>query len=160
MNPLVYLASYKDTHSGLPGVVNVGIRVLDRSIYSHTELCIGHPLESVAECYSASGVDRGVRSKAMQLNPAKWDVLHLPWVQASAVRAHHAATVGAGYDYLGVGRFALPLLLREHRTRWFCSEWALAVLGVPQPWRFSPGGAHQVALAMGALPVNFEIGCE
>jgi len=151
MTQSVYLASYTGTHSGLAGIVNIGIRTLDRSIYSHTELCIGNPLVSAAKCYSSSGVDHGVRMKVMQLNPEKWDVLHLPFVNADTVTKHFAETDGAGYDYLGVGRFALPFLLREHKTRWFCDEWCLAALGVKEPWRFSPGGAHQIAIAMGGL---------
>jgi len=86
MKTPVYLASYKGTHAGVPGIVNIGIRTLDRSIYSHTELAIGNPLESAVECFSSSGVDHGVRVKVMQLNPEKWDVLHLLRADAEAVR--------------------------------------------------------------------------
>lgn len=153
MKTPVYLASYKGTHAGLSGIVNVGIRTLDHSIYSHTEICLGNPFDTAAECYSSSGVDHGVRMKTMQLNPEKWDVLYLPFADAQAVQQHFAATDNAGYDYLGVGRFALPFMLREHPTRWFCDEWCLSALGVREPWRFSPGGAHQIALAMGGVPV-------
>jgi hypothetical protein len=81
MKTPVYLASYKGTHAGVPGIVNIGIRTLDRSIYSHTELAIGNPLESAVECFSSSGVDHGVRVKVMQL------VRRRPW----SARQSHAA---------------------------------------------------------------------
>lgn len=137
----VYLASYKSVHSGLHGLINRAIRLLDRSAYSHTELCVGesHPFEGEVDCYSSSGMDGGVRVKRMQLNPDRWDVqpLHTPveWVTDL-----YAKTAGSKYDYFGTGRFAVPWLLREHPTRWFCSEWAAAAIGFNQAWRLSPAG--------------------
>ena len=41
-----HLASYKGTQPGLSGLFNRAIRHGSRSIYSHTEVCIGNPFES------------------------------------------------------------------------------------------------------------------
>lgn len=142
---MVFLASYKGTHRGWHGLVNIAIRWLDRSRYSHTELCFDHPFEGEVDCYSSSGIDGGVRCKRMKLNPDKWDITPLPWLDADAVYAHYLRTAYAGYDYWGTGRFAVPWLMREHPTRWFCSEWAAAAMGIAEPWRLSPGGLRVIA---------------
>lgn len=65
----VYLASYKARRKGWQGVFNKGVQWLTKSQYSHSELCLGDPFENLVACISASGVDGGVRSKLMQLNP-------------------------------------------------------------------------------------------
>lgn len=149
----VYLLSYTGTHAGLPGLVNRGIRVLDSTPYSHTEMCVSHPFEGVAECYSSSGVDHGVRRKDMVLSRDKWDALYLPWADASQVRAFYEKTKGAGYDFWGTARFAVPFLLREHPELYFCSEWGLASISVADAWRFSPAGARALCLSRGAVSV-------
>lgn len=59
---VVYLASYKGTRQGWHGAVNAAIRHGSRSIYSHTEVCIGNPFDGDAMCVSASGVDKGVQN--------------------------------------------------------------------------------------------------
>lgn len=58
--PLFY-CSFKGTHPGWKGLVNRGIRGLDKAIYSHTEIAVGHPFEAAALCVSSVGVDGGVR---------------------------------------------------------------------------------------------------
>jgi hypothetical protein len=58
---MIYLASYKGTQKGVHGIFNIGIRGLTKSIYSHTEVCIGNPFDSPVKCVSSSGVDKGVR---------------------------------------------------------------------------------------------------
>lgn len=155
MKAAVYLASYKGTHSGLAGLINVGIRTLDKAQYSHSEICIGNPFDGEAECFSSSGIDGGVRMKQMQLSPDKWDVLHLHWVPVQQVRDHFGVRKeeSAGYDYWGTGRFASPLLLREHPTRDFCSEFCGAAIGLHEAWRVSPQGLHCIALSMGAIQI-------
>lgn len=148
----VYLASYRGTHRGLPGIVNRGIRLLDRAQYSHSEICLGNAdLDEPLKCYSSSGVDHGVRQKIMRLDSQKWDLLHLPFASQQQVLDHFGLTQGAPYDFWGVARFALPFLLREHPRAWFCSEWCLAALGMTDAWRFSPAGAHAVLLASGGI---------
>lgn len=145
---MIYLASYKSTHPGWSGWVNRGIRAVTRSIYSHSEICIGHPFDGPVPCVSASGVDGGVRLKTMQLNPDKWDVLHLPHCTAEDALAFARLYSGAGYDYVGAARFALPWLLGQSKTRWFCSEVAALIMGLQEPWRFSPADLHAVAASL------------
>lgn len=141
---MIYLASFRGTRSGLSGFTDWLICKLDKSIYSHTEVCIGNPLDAEVECYSSSGVDGGVRRKVMKLDPTRWHVQPVPWATAEQVREMFADTEGQPYDYLGVARFLLPWMLRAHPRKWFCSEWALAAIGVKDAWRFSPGAGHSV----------------
>jgi len=143
----IYLASYKGTHKGWQGWFNRGIRWLTHSIYSHTEICIGHPFEGPVHCISSSGVDGGVRAKRMQLNAENWDVLPMLWVKEEAVWAFLLDHKGSGYDLIGCGRFLLPFLLREHPTRWFCTETVAAIAGFKEPWRFSPADFHIIVEA-------------
>jgi hypothetical protein len=158
----VFLASYTGTRPGAHGLVNRGIRFADKSIYSHTEIAVLHVDQEASpggivlsnfDCYSSSGSDHGVRKKTMPLNPAKWDLVWLPWMTATPVLDLYQDTQGAPYDFMGTGRFAIPLLLREHPVRWFCCEWAAACMGLQDPWRFTPAGVRAVALAMGGKPV-------
>jgi len=144
----IYLASYKGTHKGWKGWFNRGIRWLTRSIYSHTETCIGHPFEGPVHCISSSGVDGGVRAKLMQLSPEKWDVLPMPWVKEEAVWAFMLDHKGSGYDWMGSGRFLLPFILREHPFKWFCTETAASIGGFKEAWRFNPADFHVVVDAL------------
>lgn len=142
MSEMVYLASYKSVHKGWTSLINRGIRWLTKSRHSHTEVCIGNPFESAVPCVSSSGVEGGVREKVMQLSPDKWDIQPMPWVRSETVRAFLAEHEGEKYDYLGSGRFLLPFLLREHPSRWFCTEVAAEIAGYNEPWRFNPADFH------------------
>ena len=146
----VYLASYKGFRPGYHGIVNALIRYMDKSIYSHSEICIGNPFESEVECYSSSGVDKGVRMKRMKLSRENWDVLPLTTITAEHVIQCFLETKGEPYDYMGTGRFMLPMLLREHAFHWFCSEWAAWVAGYQDAWRFSPAGLVALERSKGA----------
>lgn len=143
----IYLASYTGTQPGWHGIFNRGIRWLTRSRFSHTEVCIGNPLEGRVWCISSSGVDGGVRAKMMQLSADRWEVLPMPWVTADAVWAFIRKHEKTGYDLIGCGRFLLPFLLREHPTRWFCTETVAAIAGYAEPWRFSPADFHVIVQA-------------
>lgn len=155
--PAVYWASYKGTHPGLPGLVNRGIRHADSSIYSHSEICIGNPFERPVPCLSSSGVDKGVRSKTMQLSREKWDVLYLPWGRADRCLVRFGEIEGEGYDYTGCFRFAAPAIfpVRQHPTRWFCTEACLYFIEAApdQEWRLSPATGHLLMLEKGGLLV-------
>lgn len=146
---MIYVASYKSVRPGIQGLINRLIMLLDRAEYSHNEICIGNPFEAEAECYSASGEDGGVRMKKMKLSPAKWDLILMQDATPEQVRDYYSKTKNSKYDYLGVGRFALPWLMREHSKRFFCSEWVLGALNVQETWRFSPQGCHMVCIASG-----------
>lgn len=140
----VYLAFYRGTAPGFAGLVDRGIRLVTRSRYSHVEVCVGHPFEIAAMCVSASGMDGGVRGKRMSLSPARWDVMPAPWINRGDVYRWLLDNQGAGYDWLGVLRFAFPVF-RGSRRRWFCSEVVADLLGLQEPWRFSPADAHIIA---------------
>ena len=146
-----HLASYKGTQPGLSGLFNRAIRHGSRSIYSHTEICIGNPFESEVMCVSASGVDGGVRSKMMRLSPEKWDIVPVPWVSDERVLNVLDDEGWCGYDYRGVARFAFPwlpdLLLMPSNEAWFCSELAAYIMGLDEPWRYAPAELHLIALA-------------
>lgn len=147
----VYLASYKGTRPGWHGLANRAIRHGSRSIYSHTEVCIGNPLRAAVLCVSASGVDGGVRSKVMQLSPENWDVVALPSVTPSRVLDVLREHDGCGYDYRGVARFAAPMLpdwiIKPSALDWFCSELAAHIMCMAEPWRYSPADLHDIAIA-------------
>ncbi len=142
----VYLASYRGGARGLSRIVGAVIRWVTRSEWSHCEIAIGNPLEGPAICVSASGMDGGVRAKEMQLDPSRWTVTPLPHVRVNQVYTAINAFAGAPYDWAGVARFALPWAVRsEHPNRWFCSEFCAHVIGLEEPWRFSPADLKIVA---------------
>lgn len=143
----VYLASYKRKAGGFAGLVGWCIRAITRSAYSHSELLIGNPALGPVHCVTSSGMDGGVRCKRMQINPAHWDVLPMPWVSESAAWGFMLDNKGAKYDFWGVGRFVLPPLFAQHPTRWFCSEAVAHIAGFAEPWRFSPADLHIVVQA-------------
>lgn len=147
----VYLASYKSVHKGMAGFVNIAIRAMDKTEFSHTEICIGNPFEIEADCYSASGVDHGVRKKVMLLDRSHWEVMELPYAKPEDVIALYNRTKDDPYDYMGVGRFIFPWLLREHPYRYFCSEWAAEAVKFEGAWRFSPATIRNAALTMGGI---------
>lgn len=143
----VYLASYKATHPGLTGWINRTIRFFTKSIYSHSELAVataGHPFDAPAVCLSSSGVDGGVRTKTMQLDPDKWDVIELPHVTVADLLVFFDKHRDQKYDYVGCVRAVLPFVSREHKDRWFCSELCATIIGYAEPWRMHPGVLHSV----------------
>ena len=144
---MLHLASYKGTQPGWKGLVNRAIRFFTKSIYSHSEICLGDPFNGPVECLSSVGTEGGVRIKTMQLNPEKWDVIALPSVSDGAFWHFLADNAGRPYDLVGCVRSVLPFVSREHPDRWFCSEVCATVIGHGEPWRMHPGVLHAVQLA-------------
>ena len=140
----LYLASYKGTRPGWHGLVNRAIRFFTKSIYSHSEICLGDPFAGPVDCLSSVGTEGGVRIKRMQLNPDKWDVIALPGVSEGAFWSFLADNAGRKYDLVGCVRSVLPFVSREHETRWFCSEVCATVIGHKEAWRMHPGVLHVV----------------
>jgi hypothetical protein len=90
-------------------------------------------------CISASGMDGGVRSKVMRLDPTRWSLTPLPEIAGARALALLSDEHGAGYDWTGILRLAAPILgIGESRRRWFCSEFVAAAMGIAEPWRFAP----------------------
>jgi hypothetical protein len=138
----VYLASFKGTKPGWQGWVERITRWVTKSQYSHTETCIGNPFENRVMCVSSVGTDGGVRGKMMQLSPADWDIVPMPWVSEDDVCNFLAAHKGQGYDLIGCVRSVIPFVSREHPEKWFCTETASAIQKIDDAWRFPPGNLH------------------
>jgi hypothetical protein len=126
-------AFYKGTRPGLAGVYNRIVRWWTRSPYSHVELVM-----STGRSWSSSFEDVGVRSKLIDFDPAKWDVIDLPDHLEPAAEKWFREHRGQGYDLLGNLQFVVAAI-PDIKSRWFCSEAVAAALGIPEPWRYDPG---------------------
>lgn len=102
------------------------------SSYSHCELVV----EGL--CYSSSAMDGGVRCKAIELDPAKWDVIDLPWADADRIKAYFAETDHLRYGWPSLATSQLFNLNRPIKGAMFCSEWCGAALGLPAPSSLNP----------------------
>lgn len=122
-----------------------------RGSYSHCEVATHRSASGAAWCISSSYLDGGVRGKWIVLDPAKWDVIAIP-IDSAYAHSWLAAHVGARYDWLGLLGFVWRPQTGALR-RWFCSEVASHLLGLPQSWRFSPNDLAAIAhsLAVYAL---------
>lgn len=146
----VYLASYRGSARGLSRIVGVVIRWVTRSEFSHCEIAVlaAEPTGGAPwfKCYSASGMDGGVRSRYMPLPSERWVLTPLPPEVAGRAYELQKANWLADYDWAGVARFAAAVLFRkEHPKRWFCSEFCAAAMGLPDPWRWTPADLKIIA---------------
>jgi hypothetical protein len=128
----MYIAFYKATHSGLPGIYNRLVRWWTRGIYSHCEIVFGNGL-----CASASYMDGGVRFKQIDLAIAKWDFIRVPDWMKPAAHEWFARHVGEKYDLMGNLHFVVAAV-PDDKDKWCCSEAVAAALGIEEPWRFDP----------------------
>ena len=124
----VQLALYK----GEGQLGNALIRWWTRSEYSHCELVVD------GMCYSSSAMDKGVRRKAIVLHPAKWDVIDLPWADATQVLRYFQATRKHNYGWASLLASQMLNLNRTVGKAPFCSQWCAAALGLPNPVTYSP----------------------
>ncbi|ALZ84712.1 hypothetical protein APT59_11090 [Pseudomonas oryzihabitans] len=140
---MIRLALYRapgDTYDRL-------IRAWTRSPYSHCELVMPD-----GRFVTSSPRDGGVRAKVIAQDPAVWDFLPLPWIQAAHVEQLLEQEAGAGYDWLGIlGSQILPAGIQS-RSRWFCSEFCAHALDVKQPHRYSPGKLAATSRRVPNLP--------
>lgn len=138
----VYLALYKGKRNikrpldRVKRVIDFAIRQITNSPYSHCEIAVQIQSDRFV-CYSASLTDGGVRKKVMPLPSDKWDLIAID-DPAIVVRTEKlfAQTTGAKYDFLGVT--GVVLHNAHSKSRWFCSEWCAAALGLPKPQQYSP----------------------
>lgn len=126
-------AFYCGTRPGIAGIYNRIVRWWTRSEFSHCELLL-----STGRAWSASFADGGVRSKLIDFDTKNWILIDLPPELEQAAEAWFVAHRGARYDLLGNLQFVLAPIPHS-RGRWFCSEAVAAALGIPDPWRYSPG---------------------
>lgn len=135
-------AFYKGTRPGLQGIYSQGVRVIDRGVFSHCELVFSDGLSA-----SASFIDKGVRFKRIDFDPARWDFIDLPAVLEPAARAWFEAHASKRYDVWGNVRFLLPWL-SDSADKWFCSEALAAAIGLREPWRYGPNGLYAALLGL------------
>lgn len=110
--------------------------------YSHCEAVVAENPDGTVTCWSASAMDKGVRSKTMVLNPENWDVLEIN-SSVAPVQAWFAEREGAAYDNWGlVGFLFRPIKGAE--GKFFCSEALAASLGYKDAWRFDPNALYAV----------------
>lgn len=153
-NNRIYLACYKGRRDGSGAQVWAArftdwlTRVLTRGQYSHCEIAVALD-GGQFECYSSSIRDGGVRMKTMPLPSEKWDLIALPDVAGSLktnLAAVFARTQGQRYDLPGA--LGVVFKTRQRHERWFCSEWCGQVLGLSEPWRFSPNDLAVIARSL------------
>ncbi|MBI2306102.1 MAG: hypothetical protein HYU78_02250 [Rhodocyclales bacterium] len=138
------LALYKGTRPGLAGIFNRAVRWWTRGPYSHCELVLWRLPDGTAMCGSASNTDGGVRIKAIDLDPARWDLVELPRVDPFAAFDWFEAHAGDGYDLRGLFGFVWRRGDGD-RDKYYCSEACAAAIGIDEPWRFDPNTLAAVA---------------
>lgn len=144
------IAFYKGTRPGLPGVFNRVVRWWTNGPYSHCEIVLQPLDDGMMLCASASNTEGGVRLKAIELDPGRWDLLDIPSADPSAVRQWFAVHDREGYDFLGLMGFVLRRNDGSKRL-WFCSEACAAALEIPDPWRYCPNTLASVVKRIGRL---------
>lgn len=136
---MVKVAFYK----GRDRFFNRAVAWWTRGPYSHCELIIDN------RSYSSSFLDGGVRVKEIEYNPAHWDIIELPNVDAIAAQKWFEAHMGLGYDVLGLVGFVIRRV-SDARNRYFCSEAVSASLGFTESWRFDPNTFYHAAKRLAA----------
>jgi len=119
------------------GLHNKVIRWWDCGKYSHVELVFSDGMSATATVRDGSQV----RMKRINYDPAKWDFIELPASLEAQARHFYAQTKGMKYDLIGQLRFAVAPY-KGVRSRYWCSEWVAAALGMADPWRYGPNGLY------------------
>lgn len=147
----VYLALYKHKRSWRKepwkALADAVTRCFTKGKYSHCELVVErreftggnhYDNEVVYDCYSSSVQDGGVRCKQIDVaDNTKWDLIPLPNITESQIKAYFDRTCGAKYDWWGA--LGVILGIKEKRSKYFCSEWCFnAIFDNENGWRFSP----------------------
>jgi len=111
-------------------LVHVGICIWTLSRHSHAELCID------GVCYSSSAMDKGVRSKVIDITSGRWDLYLLQGVDNASALAWFDEHEGQKYDWPGIVSWVIPFV-RQHATRWVCFEAVGAMLQIAKPHRLT-----------------------
>lgn len=135
------LALYK----GKGSLGNALVRWWKRSPYSHCEIVIGD------NCYSSSITDGGVRVKKIVLNPDHWDLIDLPWANATDVLAYYETTKGQPYSWKSLLWSQIFNREYDEPRAAFCSDWCGAALKVPNPQTYSPEGLGDLCAFIGGF---------
>lgn len=126
------VAFYKGTRPGLAGIYNRGVRIVTKGVYSHAELIFSDGISA-----SASFADGGVRFKAINYDPLRWDFDVVPPVLEGAARYWFEEHQGQGYDLKGNLHFLAPLI-GDAKNKWSCAESVAEALGFSESWRYCP----------------------
>lgn len=144
---MIRIAFYKYHRTGLAGLFDQLIRTVTKGPYSHCELIFPDDM-----AYSASIQDGGCRFKAIVFDPARWDIIELPWlshISHNMIEDFCLKERGSKYDYPGAFRFLLPGI-PESKERWFCSEIVCAalqtidMLGGIKAWQVHPSKLYEL----------------
>src|SRR5512139_1627222 len=100
---------------------------------AHCEVIAETLADDGHRCISASWVDGGVREKVMPLPSEKWRIYEV--MRDIDPRHWFALHDGDKYDLLGLLSFVVARF-RHSRWRWFCSEVAAHIMGLPEPHRY------------------------
>ena len=111
-------------------VVHVGICIWTWSRHSHGELFID------GVCYSSSAMDKGVRSKTIDIHSGRWDLYPLLGADKERALGWFFAHEGAHYDWPGIVSWVIRLV-RHHPDRFVCFEAIGEMLGIDKPHRLS-----------------------
>lgn len=143
MDNKVYLACYHGRASRLSHRVCDAItKFFTRGKYSHCEIAV-HLHGNRYKCYSSSYRDGGVRSKIMELDSDKWDLIALDGVSPEQITRYYKQNFGADYDLLGA--LGCVAGLPQNQDKFFCSEWCYnAIFGSNQGFRFSPNQLAEI----------------
>lgn len=130
---MLRVAFYKAIRPGMAAIYSHGVRIITKSIYSHCELIFNNGIAA-----SSSFMDGGVRMKAIDFDPEKWDFIDLPDSYEEKAMQWFRDHDGQGYDLVGNLHFIISVV-GDDKNKWFCSESIGAALGLTNPWRFDPG---------------------
>lgn len=121
------------------------IRLVNRTKYSHVELCIA------GYCYSSSPRDGGVRRKQIAFDN-KWDAIELEVTEEhkQAMLKLFEREHGKAYDWLGAIKTTIRFF-PNHKDKWFCSEIQAQALGLAYPRRWTPADLFEFFESKGVI---------
>ena len=136
MEKKVRLAFYK----GKKGVAARLIAWWKKAKYTHAEVLIDNVI------YSSSEIDGGVRRKEKSsFHPDRWEIVDIPWhVTEEQVVDFYNKTDAHDYDWRGIIRSQLFGSNRHNESKWFCSEWCAAAIGISEPQRYCPQALYDL----------------
>jgi hypothetical protein len=132
------VAFYKGTRPGIAGIYSRITRLWMRGPYSHCEVVFSDGMAA-----SSSFEDGGVRFKAIDFDPVRWDLVDLRGFDEAAAREWFTAHEGQAYDLFGLVGFVMRPFTGGKRN-WVCSESVAAALQYADGWRFDPNALYAV----------------
>jgi hypothetical protein len=137
------LAFYKGSpkNDWLHTISHYGIRLWTFSKWSHAELVIDDI------CWSSSARDGGVRSKQIDLNSGRWDIIDLnvpESLEQQALAWFHKHN-GAKYDYRNILRFVFTPTGHD-KNKWVCFEAIAEALNLAGSHKLTANDLYEWAL--------------